>query len=680
MADKFRKTHPLAISFVDGEQPTSEKLSFIATQARNGLDLIERAIGDLWGQSGDSNTSQYPNQIGNLARAIGQMKYLNPIIYPLTSDIVFNDYAGERYTGESHGHCRFIHDSSVSITLHATGADPSPQPFRQGVTSAGNWWVDTTGKTGEFFSFTPLAAGDYFTYTIDDSANFRNSSVVPFIVPDPRQATFRGVRIELNSGDYYIHLPPRSPLDFASPGAFGNEPDNYFSTAEQTANTGTTAEFLFANTSMVNAPSGLRYPLTPEISGISSGTPIPDGMMFLWDQSAESIVEGLTFYRTGSDYLFRVVSTLSPHPLAGKETSSDTESDYKDYSVILGGSSITKVIDDLRYDIESMSLGRSGPLSSPSRHTDTEGHNPSHGSSHYPSATPTWMSSFWNNDDHVSLLSRAGSQSNAADRRDRYNNAMLGHLILANSDISTPSSALNPNTPASSFHLYFGSTDGSSIFSSSIFGTTNILQIEAIGILQLKSDHGIYFQDVGGGGGGWHIGTGSDNNIVPSNDAVFDIGTPSMRVGTLYSQFVGDSSARIDNIWTKDINSYIGHFDTTSLFSTSLLGARALIAKGGQGREIGGVSGTGGTGIEAQGGNGPNAEKVKGGTGIKTFGGIGNSGENGGIGIEGIGGSLSTPDTSTMGGTGGYFKGGNGTLSVSGGYGKNDFLDLRNND
>src|SRR5690348_1583381 len=77
MADKFRSTFPIPITFTEGEQPTSKKLNAISTQSRNGLAILERVIGDTWNQSGDVGTSSLPLHITNLARALGDQGALN---------------------------------------------------------------------------------------------------------------------------------------------------------------------------------------------------------------------------------------------------------------------------------------------------------------------------------------------------------------------------------------------------------------------------------------------------------------------------------------------------------------------------------------------------------------------------------------------------------------------------
>ena len=80
MTDKFRSTNPIDISYQNAEQPSSAKMSAQATQSKQGGNLLERAIGDIWGQSGDALLLDYPLQIANIARMIGSSKFLNPAL------------------------------------------------------------------------------------------------------------------------------------------------------------------------------------------------------------------------------------------------------------------------------------------------------------------------------------------------------------------------------------------------------------------------------------------------------------------------------------------------------------------------------------------------------------------------------------------------------------------------
>ena len=101
--DKFRKTSPLSITFSDGEQPTGQKLTALATQARQSTALLESAIGDPWNQSGDSTLTDDHLQIPNLARMLGQNKFLSPSLYPGTVTFRYTEKLGAKYEEENVG-------------------------------------------------------------------------------------------------------------------------------------------------------------------------------------------------------------------------------------------------------------------------------------------------------------------------------------------------------------------------------------------------------------------------------------------------------------------------------------------------------------------------------------------------------------------------------------------------
>lgn len=107
MSDKFRKTYPLKITFGQGEQPSNAKLSAISEQTRNGLDLIERVIGDAWAQSGDEVFHNWPLWIPNLARQVGQNEYMNLALPYVTEDFLFTEHIGDRNTNKTTGHLVF---------------------------------------------------------------------------------------------------------------------------------------------------------------------------------------------------------------------------------------------------------------------------------------------------------------------------------------------------------------------------------------------------------------------------------------------------------------------------------------------------------------------------------------------------------------------------------------------
>ena len=80
MSDKLKELTPILVSFEQGESPTPSKLESSFEQISNAMDIIERAIGDLWNQSSISAgpLDLNPDYIANLSRVIGNMSKINP--------------------------------------------------------------------------------------------------------------------------------------------------------------------------------------------------------------------------------------------------------------------------------------------------------------------------------------------------------------------------------------------------------------------------------------------------------------------------------------------------------------------------------------------------------------------------------------------------------------------------
>ena len=225
MSDKFRKTAPLDITFADAEQPTGQKLTALASQARNALGLLEQAIGDVWTQSGDAILTSYPLQIPNIARLIGENRYLNPALYPFQYEFVFTEAISDKFTGLTSGYLLFKPKTGGTITSD-TGGDAfsgNLKTYEYEVGDPNNdspgsyeWWVSE--ETGKFRCDDVITAGDAeIIYTVDPADESENSEeTLPGIIPDPRQTEFTSCRIEESGGLYYLHIPPRRPLTFAA--------------------------------------------------------------------------------------------------------------------------------------------------------------------------------------------------------------------------------------------------------------------------------------------------------------------------------------------------------------------------------------------------------------------------------------------------------------------------------
>ena len=152
MSDKFRSVAPLSITLAESEMPTGNKLTAIVSQQKAGFSLLEKAIGDIFNQSGDSLLYNYPLQIANIARIIGEQKYMNPAIFKVINEFDYVDNVGNAHQNLNEGYLQFKPKDGTSMT--ATGGNTilvTEQTNEYDVLSSGDYWVDyNTGKIKSF--------------------------------------------------------------------------------------------------------------------------------------------------------------------------------------------------------------------------------------------------------------------------------------------------------------------------------------------------------------------------------------------------------------------------------------------------------------------------------------------------------------------------------------------------
>lgn len=502
MVDKLRKTFPLSITFSEGEQPTSFKLNSLSSGTRTSTNIIEKAVGDLWNQAGDAALSSFPLQLPNLARMLGANKYLNPVIYPLQSEFEFRDNLGQRYRGQTEGYLTYKPKSGTTFTITAgttNGQFTTLKASPDLVDLPGDYYIDTS--TGWFKIGTPLLADETLQYDVDPVNDWmQGQEVFPGVIPDPRHATneFTYCRIEdVGGGKYHLHLPPRRPLTFTGTpsddfGSSRSRPPRY-PIANEIGNTGnesneataTGAPNLYwqhyVNTStLALADAHYRYSIPEELLNVTAGDRYPNGFMYLWDSVSNTIIEDVIFTKPLSDpgnWIIQIESASFGGTLAARATADETAASYNAglVSLVICGAPLTRVIwqlqsSFLRHD-HSGGNGLHEPVIS---HNSLVNVNPpedagvlgAHDTA-YPNHLPTWPSSKYDGDHHTYLLSRTGAQSTGAEQRDTFNNAMLGHLLMANADISGSHNYLDDTLPDDSFRIYFGDLTGPSIYANS---------------------------------------------------------------------------------------------------------------------------------------------------------------------------------------------------------------------
>lgn len=473
MADKLRAVAPLDITFRAGEQPSAEKLTAIARQSRTGITMLEKAVGDLWNQSGDPIMSNFPLQISNLARHIGEGRYLNPAIFPTIGDFVYEDNVGSKFTGESKIYLQFKPKASTSFTWNAQYTTEQSDP--QLVTTASGYYVDD--NTGRAVLGSDLVSTTYVTYTVDPTDWNVGTETLPGIIPDPRQSDFIGCRISESGGTYYLHFPPRLPISFISS---WDRPERYPDTADYYAVNDNYDSTVQTNKRLWQDPTvsalnhaHYRYALPKELQdewgSIAVGDALPTGFIYVWDRAADQVVADAVLKKTSDSWVFEIESTTLD--LDSYVTSDESESSYNStqLSVVTAGAPLARSLWTIMNSLYNHRHGNEGDFSPLMEHSrllflNPPGENYADHYGSYPVSGVEWGDSNYVGDDHLYLLSRTGSHGPDTTatgeywRRDPLDNAMLGDFVLADQ-----TRTLDADCGTGSFKVCFGAKDGPSI-------------------------------------------------------------------------------------------------------------------------------------------------------------------------------------------------------------------------
>lgn len=493
MADKFRVTFPIQVQFARGEQPTEAKLNSIASQARNGLAMVEKAIGDVWNQSGDGTMSDLPLQIPNLARTLGQ-QYLANAQFPKPDVdnggliVISQDTTGQ--IGSTILHLDFtpevglgsILDDEISAALGLTYTSPLTA-----FTGNGDYYPEAS--TGRVYLSDPWTEATIQYEVLAEEFPGVASNTSPYnVIPHPEmEGTWKGIKfVYVSANKYLAFLPPRRPL-LSNASEIGKIPRATTNSVDPNNNVGyrywysTAGDWdspvdiaADANHLAIAAEKAYRHRLPDYLYDIvttgSLGQQLPTGSIYLWDNAQQTIVEGITFKVPEIDsayggglrpgWVLQVEGSILDSLLGGVAGTSsidtDDPSDYsaENYSVIAVGESVAGRLSSLSdlaiTDDNSTDVAQRIP------HENLIYVQPKvrSGSDTYTNIPPSYRKG----DDHNYLLSREGSTSTAASQRDRYNNGMNGDLLV----LST-SGSNKQNLSASSNSVRFGSMTGPSI-------------------------------------------------------------------------------------------------------------------------------------------------------------------------------------------------------------------------
>lgn len=497
MADKMRPTFPIPIIFGEGETPSALKLNSIATQARNGLRLIEVALGDIWNQSGDVYLSDFPAQITNLARTLGGQADLNgQLVKPdlENAETIIVSESTFSQIGQTLLHLNFTPVEGTGELLNTfIQTSVSPVPTRKNglnnFTGLEDYFVDTA--RGVVYLSDPWVAS-YINYEVagENFPSDSNSINAFNVIPHPlMEAGWKGLKfVRVSQNKYQVYLPPRRPLSnsLSEKGKIprltegeGNQvvPDV---TPEHKYWYSNISDWNSASSAEQEAISNLkRYRHTlPNflyelITDGSPGTLFSTGTIYLWDNQQKTIVEGITFkvaetnqaYGGGPwPWVFQIEGSILDSLIEDGNfdslVSTDNPDDYKErFSIITVGESIASKLKGLTDKLieNNIKTGAANKIS----HEDLKHLQPRPRDLVFDAGQFRMPPSLRRGDDHSYLLSREGSTTNSLSQRDRFNNGILGDLLILSSNKVTTNAQ---NISAASQKIFFGSlTQGTNI-------------------------------------------------------------------------------------------------------------------------------------------------------------------------------------------------------------------------
>lgn len=325
MKDQMQEVYPVLVSYVDGEQPTANKLNGVLKQTKSSFDVITKAVGDPWDAQGHIfDLSPQKLSVPSLARIIGPSNYLGyagnaneastinvtleanrnswSLGFPLitsSSDInptfAISDISAIAWGDGSGSH-------NVDITLTGTDIDlfTTEQTFKEDVVQRGDFFIDYF--RGEIITYD--SAENTISIEFSDiklmgpGAPWSTNNVIP-----PWEETTNLCTVAyVSSGVYTLSLPlvkkaPRA----SSTASIGALVSYSIDSADQ-------AHATFDSIYGEDTTYRLPYSIVAT-GGISPGDEIPEGFFLLWDNSLSRVVPSVTFQWDSDEYTLRLITS-----------------------------------------------------------------------------------------------------------------------------------------------------------------------------------------------------------------------------------------------------------------------------------------------------------------------------------------------------------------------------------
>ncbi len=407
MSDTIKTGFPLDIAISAGEIPTNAKLTAIASQAKSGLSILERAIGDPWNQAADTFIGSTLNalMIPNISRLIGKAEKLNPMVYPSTAITTYTHTFGSDDVGKYEGYLS-LRPATTTVTWGGTTSRTILRTTKEAVVATGDYYLDIT--SGYFYCFDAIVLEDTITYQPASNSTEKNQYATANVIPDPDTTSaynFQGCKLAYkngtdNSEGYLLYLPPKGPLDTRNinngPQVYGGVMNGDNFDASPDTNNGIIKTWqrdnIDAATSVATKAAQYRYALPRIITqNYSAGATIPTGLIYLYDATGtNTIIEGITIKATDpvSPYTLEISGDAmdtwvinyasSCYPANSLDTyATDHSATYYPSTglrVITPGTSITESLDTLTKNFYEHDHGTSNILKTrPIQHTSIDG-------------------------------------------------------------------------------------------------------------------------------------------------------------------------------------------------------------------------------------------------------------------------------------------------------------------
>ena len=298
MSDKLKELTPILVTFEQGESPTPSKIENSFAQVSNAMNTIERAIGDLWNQSSVTSgpLDLNPDYIVNLSRVIGNMSTINPASLGGNSLSIVAEAVPEdrRLFALEHAPDDPTNPSAITFT-NGTGVFDTLVASIGAVDAAGKYFIEANGLVHTFTKTGATHTTSYDYTTVADSY----SGATYNVMPDPAQGTRCTVTEVTPGAQYQVALP------------------------------------VVTDSGSLNYNQQLTIP--GSLDALLDDDEIPAGFLYMWDNTTNSIVEGLTFKKIGAPG-----TSLASFNVEG--AIDDSVSDPNKYSVITVGTQVSGLL------------------------------------------------------------------------------------------------------------------------------------------------------------------------------------------------------------------------------------------------------------------------------------------------------------------------------------------------